>query len=466
MRKLVGWIKDNRFVATIIAVLSVVAGAILVVLILGVLGCIDLNKATSAGELLRAFILCIGAIGGVYGLHLATKRQKTFSEQVQVQTAQMQVQANQGFNDRLGRGVELLAKEDMLMRCAGVQILKDLAENANDKQKPIVAKIIYDFFRDNARVKFDSHNNHYPRSGEDSIQDLQDALELLVNLPLEVQKKLRLNRGGQLDFRSLDFSYLTLKCEKLEHIDFSNSCFLRTDFFISEIGDIDFENANFMRAHFKDVRFTDVDFLGTRLSVVFFRNVEFSTVRFWDVYFMHTRFIDSRFTDADFDESRFENSKLSRIDFGNAEINNVEFTDTAINDVVVTNTKFKEVNFLGGEFYSRSEIGISSNVGFPRFFGTDIRLTKFTFDDSIKLSNFFELCYYNGDVWSSDAYDNPIEKVREYRHERIGGHRHGFFVISAKNWSDQPVREWVKVECLQRRLKQAEEEDVISLEKS
>ena len=209
MRKIIDWIRNYGLIAIIVIMLfgMVIGGGIIVYF-----DFIDPDKKISVGELLRNFILGFGVIGGAGGLHIAIKRQEKFSKQVDVQTAQMQVQADQSFNDRLGRGVELLANENVVMRCAGVQILKDLAENADDRQKPIIAKIIYDFFRDNARVKYENGEPRH-RTREDSVQDLQDALELLVNLPLGVRAKLRVNREGQLDFHFLDFSYLILKCK-------------------------------------------------------------------------------------------------------------------------------------------------------------------------------------------------------------------------------------------------------------
>ena len=51
-------------------------------------------------------------------MYLSTKRQKTFSEQVKVQV-------DQSFNDRLGRGVELLANDDAIMQSAGFEVLQD-----------------------------------------------------------------------------------------------------------------------------------------------------------------------------------------------------------------------------------------------------------------------------------------------------------------------------------------------------
>ena len=447
MGKAMEWLKNNWLTAIIwvfstiaIVIAIVIVGAIIAVPFIGWHNFLEINLA----ELSRLFVFSVGGIGGAYGLQIAIKRQETFS--------------HQGFNDRLGRGVESLSNDSVVIRCAGIRILVDLIDSAKETQKSIIVNIIYDFFRNNAKAKHDGYNKHHARSRGNSTQDLQDALDFLVNLPLDMQAQLRVNRKGQLDFRSLDFSYLTIECEKLEHADFSNSCFYRTSFFISEFGDVDFRNANFRSVHFTNVRFTNVRFWNVYFTLVRFRGVEFSVVNFRSVYFRGGGFMGGRFTNVRFLRSHFFGGRFARIDFGNAEINRAEFENTVVDDVVLTNVKFfRKVNFLGGEFHNHNEINISSNIGFPSFFGTDVLLTKFTFDADIIPSDFFELCYYDADVWPSDADNNPIDKVR--------GYRDSFFVKSAENWSDQPIDEWVAVECAQYKLRQEKEKDVASLEK-
>ena len=478
--KIMEWLKNHWVVASIIFVFLVVAGWIFAEL-MGWTDIINSRGATSKGDLLRNLILCIGAIGGVVGLHIAIERQDKFSKQVQVQI-------DQSFNDKLGRGVQLLADEKVVMRCAGVQILKDLAENADEKQKPIIAKIIYDFFRDNARVKYDSHGNQYSRSEEDGIQDLQDALEILVNLPLSVRVALRANRESQLDFRSLDFSYLTIKCENLEYADCSNSCFYRTDFFVSEIGCVEFENANFKdvsffkvkftavsfkdvnftAVSFTDVNFTDVNFMEVRFTDVDFSNVRLSIVRFNDTSFMNrgftnadltnvdftdsdftsVNFMDSTLTNVDLDTVKFENGKFKCINFINSEIDGVWFTDVHVDDIAFKNVKFREVKFVRGHFYSDNTIRISSNLFFPYFVGANVYLPNLKFDAGIQPKEFFDLCYYSVDKWSSGAY-NPICKNRGYK--RVDPSV-DVFVKSSKDWSECPVRMWLKVEDAERQL--------------
>ena len=108
-------VKNNWLVAGI-AVLSATALTIFVVIIMSWCGAVSLEGKTSVGDLLRTLILCIGGIGTAIGLDIAIKRQDKFLKQVQVQI-------DQGFNDRLGRGVEkLIAELGSAYLCADLQI--------------------------------------------------------------------------------------------------------------------------------------------------------------------------------------------------------------------------------------------------------------------------------------------------------------------------------------------------------
>jgi hypothetical protein len=89
-------------------------------------------------EFLRAAFIGLGVIGGGYGLYLAAKRTKKFAIQVKNSQAQL-------FNDRLGRGVELLSNDEMIMRSAGVRILEDLGENSSPQETALIVDILYDF---------------------------------------------------------------------------------------------------------------------------------------------------------------------------------------------------------------------------------------------------------------------------------------------------------------------------------
>ena len=239
MGKIMEWLRDYWLVGFIV-VLSLMATEIFGALT-GWWSITNFEERIDAGDLLRSLILCIVGMGGAYGLHLATKRQERFSKQVQVQI-------DQSFNEKLGRGVELLAKKDASMRSTGIRVLVDLFNNANEEQKTIIANIIYDFFHEKARSKYGENGERIPILQEESRQDVQAALDYLIGLPLDERDELLQNRlihygrlgsrldhdgrivNGLLNFRNLDFSFLEFKSKMIERIGFSESYFNRTRF--------------------------------------------------------------------------------------------------------------------------------------------------------------------------------------------------------------------------------------------
>ena len=93
---------------------------------------------SNLSEFIRAAFIGVGVIGDGYGLILAAKRTEKFATQVENSQAQL-------FNDRLGRGVELLPNDEMIMRSAGVRILEDLEKNSSPQETALIVDILYDF---------------------------------------------------------------------------------------------------------------------------------------------------------------------------------------------------------------------------------------------------------------------------------------------------------------------------------
>ena len=126
----------NRIRKYIFNVGIIVGGLILIAitfLFIDALLCrwLPFGKLGTQAELLRNLIFSIGGIGGAIGLWLATKRQKTFAEQVDTQIKQAETAETQLFNDRLGRGVELLANSDKMLPKAGIRVLEVLANSVD-----------------------------------------------------------------------------------------------------------------------------------------------------------------------------------------------------------------------------------------------------------------------------------------------------------------------------------------------
>ena len=410
--KAVKWVKNKWLIAfAIIVVLMFIAGKPLAVFI-GWLSGIDVDNGINAGDLLRSSILLLGVIGGAYGLYLSAKRQKTFSDQVQVQV-------NQDFNDRLGRGVELLTNESIVMRCAGINVLEDLANNSSEAQKSIVANIIYDFFCDKVAIKNDGdYGKSYERKDR---QDLQNALDFLVGLPSRERGKLLEKRiiDGRLDLRRLNFIHLHFTNKLLENVDFSQSYFYESEFRSDKI-----MNTSFCDAKFKTSSFGAKD----------------------EIYMPLVAFPKSIISGCD-----FSNTGFSKTNFCNMRIENADFIDVYIEDI-----KFFGVKFLKGIFRKGDRINISSENDLPHFVCTEITDVDFNFADSVDASQFFHLCYHlerKKVGIRSGGKDISIDDSRKYKTSPWSG---VFIKSDKKDWSRQPVQEWIAVECAQWKLEQAE----------
>ena len=416
--KAVKWVKNKWLIAfAIIVVLMFIAGKPLAVFI-GWLSGIDVDNDISAGDLLRSFILLFGVIGGGYGLYLSAKRQKTFSDQVQVQV-------NQDFNDRLGRGVELLTNESIVMRCAGINVLEDLANNASEAQKSIVANIIYDFFCDKMVIKSDG--DYDVGHSVENRQDLQNALDFLVGLPSREREKSLQKRivNGRLNLCRLNFIHLRFANKLLENIDFSHSYFYESEFRSDKIMNVSFCDAKFKSSSF-GIEYNAYPLPSFLLSpppesIIFgcdFSNTEFSNTNFYDMI--------------------IESSNCSDIQF--------------------VGGGFHDVEFLGGNFCFNGNMDITPDLDLPRFFGTDLGDSDFNFSYDIDLNKFFKFCYA-----PMDKQGNIMNLIDESRAYKFVDESQGYefvdlmrkvFVESDELWSGQPVEEWVAVEKAQWKLEQ------------
>lgn len=129
------WKRDKFLVSAIIAVPLLGIGLLLIYIF-------------TAAELIEAvsvWIFSVGLIGGGYGLVLAAIRTEKFATQVENSQAQL-------FNDRLGRGVELLSNEELTLRSAGVRILEDLGGNSSPQQINLIINILNDFLNSKGKL--------------------------------------------------------------------------------------------------------------------------------------------------------------------------------------------------------------------------------------------------------------------------------------------------------------------------
>ena len=409
----------------LIAIIFVGGGAMLVlagILFVNVLSMLR-GESEDLYESVRNLILSMGGVGAAIGLWFANQRQKTLSEQVQTQVNQAQtlseqvkVQADQSFNERLGRGVELLAKDNVVMRCAGLQVLEDLAVNADNRQKPIVLKIIDNFFRDNAKINIEDGNEPRPRTKEKTTQDLQDALDILISLSINDREKLLPKRfvSDRFNFRKLDFSHLDFTNKTLESVDFSETVM---------------EGTRFVNAIIKDANFIPTKKI---------RGVDLS----------HAKIINSHLGSGDIVSPSFVSTTIENSTFFSTSIEDADFSD-----VEIINTKFMSVEFIGGRFSSKKKMKVLLRDTYddafddlPCFFCTEFRNTEFDFDDEINPYYFFESCYCREDEHLPFLDE---DKKYEYTWKR------GNVFVGGGTWSGESVSKRVAVEITRRKLENA-----------
>ena len=410
----------------------------------------DGSELKNPYDLLQPLIWSIGGVGAAIGLWFANQRQKTLSEQVQTQVEQAQAQTDQSFNDRLGRGVELLAKEDMVMRCAGIRVLVNLAHNATDAQKPIVGNIIFDFFRNEASISAEDEKKrasilnkkatisiireYEPPSAleKENRQDVQNALDFLINVDINERKKMYPNwlDNGLLNFRHLDF----------KHLDFSDKTLKNIDLSYSYIRDAKFDNASIENGKIDHSVIEGVNFYKVKIGHAFF----------WGTH-INSHFLESQITDSVIKYGAIVRSRFSDVSFKKVGFYGLEFDSTDIKNSKIMDVKFGGVQFKQGTFESKNEIKVSSKDRLPHFVSTDLKLTIFDFDDKIDPRGFFDLCYYGAKQKSPKMDDSR-------RYDLLEG-RFKVFVKSKERWSENPVDEWVNWEREEAYWRMPAEED-------
>ncbi len=365
------------------------------------------NGAIASSDDLRNLIFAIGGVGAAIGLWFAKVRQEKFSDQVQTQI-------DQSFNDRLGRGVELLANDNVTMRQAGLRVLGDLIKNTDDQdQKHIIANIIHDFIRDKARLRYekDQDENVTVKKVEktEDRQDIALAVEILMQIHLDDQVTLPLTFNGSLNLTNLDFRNVNFSNMSFEKVDFSGSDFVETIF----IG------TNFDRVRFQELKLDQVNFSGSQMK--------------------RPIFLSSVISGADFSQARIEDGLFGK-------------------------TEIKHSRFDGAEMIGCSIIWGKITIGntSPDLIGCSLHHARFDYSeypsDINKMD--FSKCYFPIDDLPSisvnqevldETDENIVDKTRGYTLE------YGtiVFVESDEGWSRQPAREWVDVKIAEWRLGEA-----------
>ncbi len=353
-------------------------------------------RAVSADDTLRNLIFAVGGVGGAIGLLFAKDRQEKFSDQVDTQIEQVKVQSDQSFNDKLGRGVELLANDKVSMRQAGLRVLDDLIKNTKaSHQKHIIANIIHDFVRDKARIRDEKVEKTEDR------QDIALAVEILMQIRLDGQVTLPFINSGWLKLTNLDFSDVNFSDMSFEKVDFSRSDFVETIF----IG------TNFYRVRFREAKLDQVDFTFAKIE--------------------RPNFMESEIFGANFSRATIENGSFFASEIKHSKFKYTQMIGCSFNGGAITIGN-RSPYLIGCSFdmharFDYSEYPTKANK-------IDFSKCYFPIDNP-------PLIYVNQEVLD-ETDENTADKTRGYVEE----YDTDVFVKSDKKWSRQPVKEWVDVE--------------------
>jgi hypothetical protein len=198
------WKRDKFLVSAIIAVPLLGIGLLLIYIF----------TAAELIEAVRVWIFSVGLIGGGYGLVLAAKRTEKFATQVENSQAQL-------FNDRLGRGVELLSNDEMIIRSAGIRILEDLGGNSSLQETTLIINMLKDFLNDKGKLgevkekqsKDYENYRHAPISMKKTSREERIDLENCLNTILKLAERLGKN-SYHLALKNLDLRKLQIQSGK------------------------------------------------------------------------------------------------------------------------------------------------------------------------------------------------------------------------------------------------------------
>ena len=239
-------------------------------------------------EVLKVLILALGGLGGIYGLGVANRRAD--NSQNQLNNAQEQL-----FNERLGRGVELLSQNEMTTHIAGIRVLNDLAMSSTPSQVNLIIHLIHDLVKRRAQPIYEENSANLLGAKDRTLrQDIEFAIISIFDLLEYAEINSDDVPFSGLDFRGLDFSNATLKGAV-----FSGSEMEFVDFKFAKLHKAKFIGSNLQVAAFYDAELNGADFRFAELQEAFLINAKLKGANFDGAIF----------SDVDLDGSKFLTQK-------------------------------------------------------------------------------------------------------------------------------------------------------------
>ena len=368
----------------------------------------------------QLLILTLGSIGAACGLILAARRSAKFSEQVdtaqkQVGIAQKQLeiaqkQADTGqkqlFNEQLGRGAELLANKEMVVRQTGIRVFEDFAERTPEQIK-LIMQIIHDFV----------HANASSSSKGQKRLDIALGIRTLGSLYNEVDKS-----DGSDGFRKLlDFS----RCH-LEGLNFTET---------------ELQGADFWRAKLQGVRFMGAQLQGVRFMGAQLKEADFECANLQEADFNDAKLQEARLIAAQLQGANLISANLQGVDFWQANLQGVEFWGANLQGA-----NFKVAQLQGAQF-------LDAQLQRTDFNGAQLQWADCIAADFSDAKNLTEE-QVKGMIFKVDAppklpdgLEQFLDKKRGYKFEKDSNNESDFnyyFVDSDAEWSGKRVDEWVR----------------------
>lgn len=215
----------------------------------------------------RSMIFALGALGGIYGVILAARRLRAFEKQVAVGQQQAQTAEKNLFNDRLGRAIETLGREDRFIRISALRLLESLAKDSEqageEDNKRLILGIIHGFICNRAFLMRDKETGKFVPCEEDAQKrhDISTAIKILFGLIPDFKDRENYEKDKEnyrldvLDFRNLD----------LFGADLRNVNMNRTVFRKMSLGNAKLRDANLMDADLQGTDLRGADLWGANL---------------------------------------------------------------------------------------------------------------------------------------------------------------------------------------------------------
>ena len=379
-------------------------------------------------EFARLLITAMIAVGGGYGLILASRRSAKFSEQVDTGQKQADTTQKQLFNEQLGRGAELLANGEIVMRQTGIRVLADLAERAisEPRQVKLIMSIIHDFV----------HANASSPSEDKERLDIAIGIRTLGYLYNEVDKSD--DSGG---FRKL----LSFSSCHLEGLGFKNAELQEANFQSAKLQGANFRGANLQRANFIGAKLERAIFRGAKLERAIFRGANLQGANFIGAKLERARFYLAKLQGAN-----FSGAELQRANFTEVESQEMDFTEAKLQkanlrDAQLQGANFKVAQLQGADFKGAKLQNVnfdSAKLEWAYSTGVDFSSAKNLTEAQVK-EMIFEV---NLPPRLPEDLENSLDLKRRYELKEDPNNKsihYRCFVESDAEWSGKRVDEWV-----------------------